>query len=120
MHNLVSRTLGALTKAYYFRQLFFGALFAILMVGTMLQGAHGVRVDLLLFVTINTLLYPYARFAYERCVGLLLGENVFYVNALIVLFVKLMTMAICWSAAIFIAPFGWLMLYFKRPNVGTE
>ncbi|WP_256857306.1 hypothetical protein [Xanthomonas axonopodis] len=62
-------------------------------------------------LAVNTLLYPYSRFVYESIVGYIMGGNVFFVNAILMLFVKLMTMAICWSFAIFIAPIGLLYLY---------
>ena len=59
----------------------------------------------------NTLLYPYSRFVYEKIVGFILGENTFFVNALLMLVVKVLTMEMCWGIAVFITPVGLIYLY---------
>ena len=43
-----------------------------------------------------------------------MGRNMFFVNALLMLFIKVMTMFICWFLAIFIAPLGLLYLYWHH------
>jgi len=44
----------------------------------------------------------------------IMGRNVFFVNAILMLFVKLMTMLLCWALAIFIAPVGLAYLYYHH------
>lgn len=61
---------------------------------------------------ISTLLYPYSRFVYESIIGFVLGNNVFFLNAVIMMIAKLITMLLCWLLAIFIAPIGLAYLYF--------
>lgn len=116
MNPIIAKTFGGLTPQYYFRQLFFGALFG----ATILYFAHSsapptaalsAKFFVSAVVIFSTLLYPYSRFVYEGIVGFLMGNNVFFVNALAMLFVKFVTMALCWSFAIFIAPIGLLYLY---------
>lgn len=46
---------------------------------------------LLIMLAINTLLYPYARFVYENVVDFITGNNVFFVNAVLMMSIKLMT-----------------------------
>ncbi len=70
--------------------------------------------NMLFFIVLNTLLYPYYRFVYERIVGFILGENVFLVNAIFMLIVKLFTMMICWMFAVFVAPVGLAYLYYQN------
>jgi len=65
-------------------------------------------------LAVNSLLYPYARFVYEGIVGFIMGDNVFVVNAFLMLFTKLITMSICWCMAIFIAPIGLLYLFIRH------
>ena len=65
-----------------------------------------------LILIVNTLLYPYSRFVYEGIVRFIMGDNVFYVNAFLMLFVKYITMGLCFSFAIVIAPIGLAYLYF--------
>jgi hypothetical protein len=62
-------------------------------------------------LVVNTLLYPYSRFVYEGVMGFIVGQNVFWMN---VLFMKLVTMALCWSCAIFIALIGLAYLYYHH------
>lgn len=114
MHPVIAKTFGGLSPQYYFRQLFFGLLFPSLMYFMVIQGSHSIQISMAIFMAINTLLYPYSRFVYESVMRFLMGENVFFVNALLMLFVKMMTMAICWSAAIFIAPIGLAYLYYHH------
>lgn len=55
--------------------------------------------------------YPYARFVYEGITDYILGTNVFYVDAWLLLAWKLLTMFLRWAFAIFIAPVGLAYLY---------
>ena len=71
-------------------------------------------IGVLVFTIISTLLYPYSRFVYESIVGFVMGENVFFVNAIFMLMAKFFTMAMCWAAAIFIAPIGLAYLYYHH------
>ncbi|HEP8700752.1 hypothetical protein [Pseudomonas aeruginosa] len=118
MQNFFRMTFGGLSAKYYFRQLFFGSLFLALIVFLSISSQKGMKVDLLVLSLVCTWLYPYSRFVYESVIGFLLGENIFYVPAIFLLFAKLMTMAICWSFAIFIAPIGLLYLYFHHRRAG--
>jgi hypothetical protein len=43
---------------------------------------------------------------------------VFFVNAFLMLFVKLITMALCWAGAMFIAPVGLAYLYYHHSKKG--
>jgi hypothetical protein len=52
-------------------------------------------------------------------VDFILGRNVFFVNAIMMLIVKWMTMTFCWGFAIFVAPIGLAYLYFARGRSGA-
>ena len=121
MNQLVLKTLGGISKKYYIRQFLFGLLFPALFY--LMSGTENFiailsllpKAWLIFFIVlfiINTFLYPYSRFIYEKTISYVVGENVFFVNAFFMLLVKFFTMAICWSWAIFIAPIGLLYLYF--------
>jgi hypothetical protein len=119
MQDVLRKTFGGLSRQYYLRQLFFGALFLALIVWTMLQSKHGINGGMIAFAVISTLLYPYSRFVYESIINFIIGNNVFFGNAIMMMTVKLMTMVMCWSMAIFIAPVGLVYLYFyHRRAVG--
>ena len=118
MHPVIAKTFGGLSRKYYFRQFFFGLIFSVLIFLMLSQSSHRVPisaiVSITLFIVINTFLYPYSRYVYESLVGFILGKNVFFVNALLMLFVKLITMYLCWAFAVLIAPIGLAYLYYHH------
>lgn len=109
MKDILLKTFGGLNKTYYFRQLFFGLLFFCLFLFPLVKvGA----VSAIVVTMICTLLYPYSRFVYESIVYFIIGENVYYLPATVMLLCKFLSMSMCWSFAIFIAPLGLVFLYF--------
>ncbi len=114
MHPVLLKTFGGLTKSYYFRQMFFGLLFAAFFVFTTMQSTVSTHPAQYAFVALCVILYPYSRFVYESIVGFIVGDNIFWANTLVVLFVKLITMTLCFAFAIFIAPIGLIYLYFHH------
>lgn len=113
MHPIFQKTLGGLSKEYYVRQFIFGLIFpAFMLFMSMRAGMPGFSVILLMLI--NTALYPYSRFVYESVIGFIMGNNIFITNGVLLLAVKLFTMAICWGAAIFIAPVGLAYLYYHH------
>jgi len=114
MHPVILKTLGGLSKQYYFRQLFFGLAIGAFSFFTFSQNGLSMPSFILFLTVINTLLYPYSRFAYESSVGFVMGENVFFVNSLLMLATKAITMVMCWGFAIFVAPFAFTYLYYKH------
>ncbi len=115
--SFLSKTLGGLSKAYYTRQFLFGLIFFIFIVGISYNGYnHTGKISILvtnsILGLICLLLYPYSRFVYESIIEYILGDNVFFINAPLMLVTKLITMAICFIFSIFIAPIGLIYLYF--------
>lgn len=116
MKQIIAKTFGGLTKQYYIRQFIFGLIFPAIFLFAFSQGSQEVTMSLGtigLFI-VNTFLYPYSRFVYESIVDFIMGGNVFWVNAIMLLVVKIFTMALCWSFALFIAPIGLAYLYFHH------
>ena len=118
MHPVLAKTFGGLPPQYYFRQLLFGVAFATFFFFMPKHGLQSSQIGMAIFVVISTFLYPYSRFVYESIVNFIVGENVFFVNAFVMLFVKLLTMALCFSFAIFIAPVGLAYLYYRNSKAG--
>lgn len=110
---------SGLSRQYLIRQLFFSGVICACMMSLLFK--HPGDKTIILYATlfiINTLLYPYARFAYEKVIGFLIGNNVFIVNTIVMLGTKLITMYFCWFLAIFIAPAGLLFIYVYRTKNG--
>jgi len=111
MHPIIEKTLGGLSKAYYFRHFFFGLILAALFIAMAMQIPSGIPLGLAVFFAVNALLYPYSRFVYESIVNFIVGNNLFILPAVMMLVAKLITMMLCFMFAIFIAPIGLAYLY---------
>jgi hypothetical protein len=120
MHAVFARTFGGLSREYYFRQFVFGLIFPAITVFAFTHGPHPepMHVSLIFLLIVNTLLYPYSRFVYEAVIGFVVGQNLFIVNAFFMVFMKALTMALCWALAIFIAPIGLAYLYYHHSKQG--
>jgi len=114
MHPVIVKTFGGLSASYYFRQFIFGLAFPIFIYLMTSRGGQSVHASLFLMMVANTLLYPYSRFVYESVVNFVMGENVFFVNAILMLAVKAASMLFCWLGALFIAPVGLVFLYYHH------
>ncbi|WP_258801461.1 hypothetical protein [Halomonas sp. DQ26W] len=94
MRHFIAMTFGGLSLRYYLRQLFFGAGISALLLFVVTQGEAALRIDHVLVLLVNALLYPYSRFVYEQAVGFVMGDNVFFVNTVLLLGVKLFTITL--------------------------
>lgn len=120
MHPIIRKTFGGLSAQYYFRQFAFGLLMAAFVYFMSTQGGErGMPANILLLTIANALLYPYSRFVYESMMGFVVGQNVFFVNAFLMLVVKCFTMLLCWAFAIFVAPLGLAYLYYHHSKTGA-
>lgn len=114
LDDVLKKTLGGLSKPYYFRHLFFAVLLASGYMFFQVSAEKPAPMYIMALMVINTLLYPYSRFVYESVVGFVMGQNLFIVNAFVLLLTKLFTMIACWAGAVFIAPLGLLYLYYHH------
>lgn len=112
MHPIIQRTFGGLSKGYYFRHFAFGLIFVALFVFLSSQSPDTRDLTGIILLTVNAILYPYSRFVYESIVGFIMGDNVFILPAILMLFAKLVTMLVCFMFALFIAPLGLAYLYY--------
>ena len=121
MNDIFRKTLGGLTREYYFRQFFFGVILSVVFFYMRTQGDFSkLEIRDIFIIAVNTLLYPYSRFVYESIINFLLGDNAFWTSGIVLYFVmvfKVTMMFMCWAAAIFIAPVGLLYLYYVNRNI---
>jgi hypothetical protein len=115
MHPVLARSFGGLPPGYYVRQFLFGLFFPVflLLASTHGKGLLALSVHLQVTLALDTLLYPYSRFAYESVIGYIAGDTALVFPAILFGAVKLFTMLFCWAFAIFIAPVGLVWLYFR-------
>lgn len=121
MTSLLQKTFGGLSKEYFIRQFLFGLIFPAIFYFIASQNeGMSYPVPTILFMAINTLLYPYSRFSYESILEYIMGDNVFFGSAIFMMLVKFLTMTICWAFAVFIAPFGLVYLYFHHSKASAD
>lgn len=115
MKSLIRNTLGGLSVQYYFRQLLFGAMILAAFYFLAKNKPDGLNINdnlsIVYLYILNTFLYPYSRFVYESIVDYLLGNNMYF-NNMLTIFIKIITMLVCWQFAIVISPIGLIYLYF--------
>ncbi len=119
MNSFLRKTFGGLSISYYLRQLFFGGLITALFFWLQMRPAGHIGVAMSIFLVLNAFIYPYARFVYESIVGFILGDNVFFVNVILLMVVKFTTMLLCYAFAMFIAPIGLAYLYYYHTKNNT-
>lgn len=119
MNSFLMKTFGGLSISYYLRQLFFGGLITVLFFWLQMRPAGHIGVAMSIFLVLNAFIYPYARFVYESIVGFILGDNVFFVNVILLMVVKFTTMLLCYAFAMFIAPVGLAYLYYYHTKNNT-
>jgi len=118
MHPVLTKTFGGLSGSYYLRHFIFGLVFPFFIYTMTSRGGQPLHLSMILMMVVNTLLYPYSRFVYESVVNFIMGENVFFVNAVFLLVVKAASMLFCWLCAMLVAPLGLAYLYYhhSRPR----
>ncbi len=112
MNELVAKTLGGLSKEYYIRQFLFGLALSGIMLFMLMQREGDMPWYIFMLGIVNMFLYPYSRFVYESIVNYIMGDNVFFVNLVVIFFAKIITMIMCLQFAWVIAPFGLAYLYY--------
>ena len=121
MNPIIEKTFGGLSFQYYIRNFLFGLIFPVLIISILLSGeAAEITFPLMFSCIVNTVLYPYSRFVYESVIGFIVGDNFFITDGLVFMITKIMSMAFCWAAALFIAPVGLVYLYFYHSKNETE
>ncbi|MGY3902622.1 MULTISPECIES: hypothetical protein [Aeromonas] len=124
MKTILAKTFGGLDKAYYFRQLFFGALLPAFIIFMTIQNptAKPMPVSAMFYLGLNTLLYPYSKFVWDSVTDFLMGNTVITLALPLFLLVKLFTIVICWGLAIFISPIGlaWLWWHHSKTEASSE
>lgn len=110
--GIIRKTLGGLDTSYYIRHFIFGLAIAALFFFMINASKAGIDAKFLIMLAICTILYPYSRFVYEQVVNFIIGDNVFFGNAIFMMAFKFTTMALCWGLSIIIAPIGLAYLYF--------
>lgn len=117
MTGFFSRTIGALQPAYVIRAYVIGFVLLGLVAWVRFHAPdnHGEtdRYLSLAYLFTCSLLFPFAKLVWDELRDLALGGNVFFINGLIALILKVFINGLLWAFAVFIAPIGFLYLWFR-------
>ncbi len=120
MREFFKCTFGGLETPYLIRQYFFSLLIGALIVFMVTDQGRTLHGGTIILFSVCAILYPYSRFVYESIIRFVMGNNVLYVNAILMMAFKALTMLLCWFFAVFIAPFGLIYLYFHQSKSASK
>lgn len=110
--SLMTRAYSNLTSDLYVRHFLFAMLFPLTMAVALWDTAIStITLSVWLMVSVNTLIYPYARYSFAMTVRYLMGKNACPKNFLVRFSLKVATVLFCWTFAVFLAPLGLLVYY---------
>nr|WP_181377321.1 hypothetical protein [Ochrobactrum sp. LM19]AJW29986.1 membrane protein [Ochrobactrum sp. LM19] len=122
--NIFRRIFGGVQPSYLVRSYLIGLLFFALTVGMAMSSEikNGTPVGLIVFATLSTLLFPFAKLVWDELRDLAFGNNVIFMNAFSLFMLKWVVNGLLWALAIFIAPVGILYLWFRtrQPKEAME
>lgn len=113
INMLIAKTLGGLPPGVYIRHFLFSLMFPAFFLWVNHKGGHPPPHEDIAFFILSVL-YPYARHAYETVLSYIVGNTMLMIPMWIFLPCKIFTMGICWGAAVMIAPVGLIILYLQN------
>lgn len=115
---MLGRILNGVERTYLIRAWLIGACFFALMVVVAFQAKSGAQVAPLLYFAVCTLLFPFSKLVWDELKNLILGQNLFLMNALILVVLKLFINALLWGFAPFVAVIGIGYIWYRTKSNG--
>ncbi len=120
--NFVKRIFGAVDRGYLVRAYLISA---TIMVGWIVWANANFRFPTtfdLFFIPAATLLFPFAKLAWDEIKNLVLGQTVIFFNAIFLYAAKIFINVLLWVFAPIVAPLGILYLAFRTrtPHVDID
>lgn len=119
--DILRKTVGGLSREYYWRHFLIAAALVVLPILTMfyMVGAKELgfsyqpqMIVVVVLVVLMLLVYPYSRFVYDSLAGFLMGDSVYLINPVLLLFWRLFVFFICMQFSFVLAPAGMIYLYY--------
>lgn len=114
-----NRVFGAVNRAYLVRAYVIGvAIFAFLVwaMSSYLDSNPDKQFNhygIFTYFAICTVLFPFAKLAWDQLRDFAMGGNLIVMNAIFLLMLKVWINAFLWSSAVFVAPLGMFWLWYK-------
>lgn len=119
--NVLRKTVGGLSREYYWRHFLIALAFIVLPILAALyiydmkelQFSYDPRmIFITVLVVLMLLIYPYSRFVYDSLAGFIMGDSVYLINPLLLFFWRFFVFIICMQFSFVLAPVGMIYLYF--------
>ncbi|SPU46612.1 hypothetical protein [Brevundimonas diminuta] len=121
--NFIKRIFGSVQPRYLIRAYVLSAAFMAFMTWMMLSlgGAKPLhdRAATLAVFGVGALLFPFSKLVWDEIKRVMMGETVFFMNTIILMFLKVLVNFFLWGFSIFIAPLGILYLWFRSRNAAA-
>lgn len=122
--NFLGRIFGGVRTSYLIRAYLIGAIFFALMIAVSLSAEtkNGTPYGAIAFAALSTVLFPFAKLVWDELRDLAFGNNMIFMNAILLFMLKWFVNAFLWTFAIFVAPVGILYLWFRtrQPKAVVE
>ena len=121
--NFIKRIFGSVQPRYLIRAYVLSAAFMAFMTWMMLSldGAKPMhdRAATLAVFGVGALLFPFSKLVWDEIKRVMMGETVFFMNAIILMVLKVLVNFFLWSFSIFIAPLGIAYLWLRSRNAAA-
>lgn len=115
---MLGRILNGVERKYLVRAWLIGICFFALMIVAMMQAKNSASfIAPVIYFGLCTVLFPFSKLVWDELKSLIMGENVFFMNALILLFLKLFINMMLWSFAPFIAVIGIGYIWYRTKEI---
>lgn len=116
--EFVRRIFGSVDRTYLVRAYVIGGAIFALHAAFLSNNSNGMAPGMWVYMALSTLLFPFSKLVWDELKTLLMGQNMVFMNALLLFFFKLIINVVLWAAAIIIAPLGILYLWARTRASG--
>ncbi len=114
---MLRRVLSGVERSYLIRSWIIGICFLALMIFASTQGKNSFPIPAILYFIVCTILFPFSKLVWDELKALMMGNNIIFMNILILYPLKLFINALLWSFAPFIAVLGIGYIWFRTREV---
>lgn len=116
--QFLHRTFGAIDRQFLVRAYLIGVALMAFFVWIELkaEGNIAAAAPQILLAIASTILFPFAKLVWNEIRDFLLGSNVFFLNAILMVAGKVVVNLMLWFFAFFIAPVGLVYLWYRTRN----
>jgi|GEM_PF-3985563 len=114
MKKALFSAFGGLEKKYLVKQYIIGIVICVFYANIVMKYGQGLGILTIITFGINTILYPYSQYLFGLVAGCVFGSTRFDLSSIVLLIAKLLSVILCWTGAVFIAPLGLAYIHYRK------